>query len=66
MEKYGQYKTSHFLKEKIYPAIINNKIVHDEYFEKIAFPTKRESRQFVGQAFDQDDNELHPEHAEML
>ena len=55
-----------FLKEKIYPAIINNRIVHDEYFEKKPFPTQREPKRFVGQAFNENCEMLHSEHAEML
>ena len=55
-----------FLKEKVYPAIINKALVHDEFFEKKPFPTPRVSRRFVGQAFDADDNELHPEHGDLV
>ena len=55
-----------FLKEKAYPAIINNRLVHDEYFEKKSFPTQREPKRFVGQAFNEKDEMLHPEHAEIL
>jgi len=55
-----------FLKEKVYPVIINNRMVHDEYFEKKPFPTQREPKRFVGQAFNENCEMLHPEHAEML
>lgn len=55
-----------FLKEKIYPAIIHNRTVHDEYFEKKPFPAQREPKRFVGQAFNENNDMLHPEHAEML
>ena len=55
-----------FLKEKIYPVIMNNACVHDEFFEKIPFPTVRTPKYFVGQAFDPDDNFLHPEHGDLL
>ena len=55
-----------FLREKIYPAIINNKVVHDEFFEKNNFPEPRLGYEFIGEAFDKDDNLLYPEHREML
>ena len=55
-----------FLKEKIYPVIMNNVHVHDEFFEKKPYPASRKKNRFVGQAFDEDDNLLHPEHTEML
>lgn len=41
-------------------------MVHDEYFEKKNFPTPRENKRFVGQAFDSNDNLLNPEHTELL
>ena len=55
-----------FLRERVYPQIRNKTLVHDEYFERKPFPTKREPNRFVGQAFDENDEMLHPEHAEML
>jgi hypothetical protein len=55
-----------FLREHIYPLVRNNTMVHDEYFEKRPFPSKREPKSFVGQAFDENDEMLHPEHADML
>ena len=55
-----------FLREMIFPLIKNNCFIHDEYFQKIPFPSKRIPGLFVGQAFDQYDNKLHPEHGEML
>lgn len=55
-----------FLKQVIYPAIINNALVHDEFFEKNPFPNERPPRSFVGQAYDENDNELHTEHADLL
>ena len=45
-----------FLKEKIYPLIENDRVVHDEFFQKIKFPTKRVGLQFVGESFDENDN----------
>lgn len=50
-----------FLREKIYPQIINNCIVHDPFFEKKPFPTKRINNEFVGEVYDHLDNR-NPEH----
>ena len=55
-----------FLRECIYLKIKDDAFVHDEYFEKNSFPTERESGYFVGQAFDENDEQLNPEHSEML
>ncbi len=51
-----------FLKEKIYPVVKKHSCVHDEFFEKKPFPTPRELRKFVGQAYNENDDLLHPEH----
>ena len=37
----------------LYPLIGNDKIVHDEFFEKCNFPSKRIGYQFVGEVFDE-------------
>jgi hypothetical protein len=55
-----------FLKEQIYPVIVNHACVHDEFFEEKPFPTSRELKRFVGQAFDANDTLLHPEHGKMV
>jgi protein O-GlcNAc transferase len=55
-----------FLREKIYLSVKDNSIVHDEYFEHKPFPTVREYKQFVGQAFDENDGMLYPEHTNHL
>lgn len=55
-----------FLREMVFPLIKNDCCVHDEYFQKSPFPTKRTPGLFVGQAFDENDNKLHPEHGDML
>lgn len=44
-----------FLREVIYPKVVQFSIVHDEFFQKIAFPTKRVNDEFVGLAFDEND-----------
>lgn len=55
-----------FLKEVVYPYIINSVCVHDEFFQKSPFPTLRTPKHFVGQAFDAADNFLHPEHGDLV
>jgi len=55
-----------FLRTIIYPIVNNRSFVHDEYFEKKRFPSKRENRFFVGQAFNADDSFFEPKHGEML
>lgn len=55
-----------FLREKVYPLIKNNSIVHDEFFDKKPFPVTREPNRFVGQAFDEHDNLLNPEHTHYI
>jgi protein O-GlcNAc transferase len=55
-----------FLREKIYPSVKDNSMVHDEYFEHKPFPVVREYKQFVGQAFDDNDEMLYPEHINHL
>lgn len=42
-----------FLRQKIYPLVRNKSMVHDEFFEKRAFPVGRESGEFVGEPFDE-------------
>jgi hypothetical protein len=44
-----------FLREIVYPKVAQFSIVHDEFFQKIQFPTKRISDEFVGLAFDEND-----------
>jgi protein O-GlcNAc transferase len=55
-----------FLKEVVYDEVREDCIVHDEFFENRPFPSKREGKEFVGMAYDQDDMPLHPEHMEMV
>jgi protein O-GlcNAc transferase len=55
-----------FLREKIYPLIKNDAIVHDDFFAKKPFPKRREPNRFVGQAFDEHDDLLNPEHANYI
>jgi hypothetical protein len=54
-----------FLREKIYPLVINNSFTHDSYLNyntnSKPFPSKRINREFVGDVFDENENR-HPEH----
>jgi protein O-GlcNAc transferase len=50
-----------FLRQKIYPLVKDKSFVHDEFFEKKPFPTKRQNREFVGDVFDENNNR-HPEY----
>jgi protein O-GlcNAc transferase len=55
-----------FLKEFIYPKVKDQSLVHDEFFEKKPFPSKRPLNIFVGQAFNEKDEFLHPEHIKLI
>ena len=55
-----------FLRDVVFPLIRNNACVHDEFFGGRRFPTPRSGGEFVGQAFDEFDQPLHPEHQAML
>jgi hypothetical protein len=48
-----------FLRTKIYPLVVKDSLVHDEFFRYNTnarpFPIKREGQQFVGEAFDEND-----------
>jgi protein O-GlcNAc transferase len=55
-----------FLRECVYSKVKDEAFVHDEYFEKNPFPIKRDDGCFVGQAFNENDEQLNPEHSEML
>jgi hypothetical protein len=55
-----------FLRDIIYPIVKNNSLVHDEFFDKKQFPSKRPINIFVGQAFNDKDEFLHPEHLNFL
>ncbi len=51
-----------FLRNVIYPMIKDNCLVHDEFFDKLCFPSKRIPNYFVGQQFDENDNFLRDTH----
>ena len=69
----GSYKMGNFwqtdqnfLREKVYPIVKDHSMVHDEYFDKTGFPSPRVDGEFIGEAFNENDELLHPEHREML
>jgi len=52
-----EYGTDYvFFTSILYPSVSNQCMIHDEFFEKKPFPTKREKDQFVGQVFDEHEN----------
>ena len=55
-----------FLKKEIFPLVAPYSHVHDEFFQKMPFPTPRKGKLFVGQAYNEHDEPLHPEHMENL
>jgi hypothetical protein len=54
-----------FLREKIYPKVVQNSFVHDSFFSlepnKKLFPLERINKEFVGDVFDENNNR-HPEY----
>jgi len=54
-----------FIKDEIYPFIKDDCMIHDEFFKKKSFPTKRVNYEFVGEVFDENENTV-PEHTEIL
>jgi len=50
-----------FLREKIYSLIYDKSTVHDPFFEKKPFPTKRQNNEFIGEVYDEFDNR-NPDH----
>jgi len=54
-----------FLAHHIWPVIKHDCLVHDEFFDKRPFPTKRRELEFVGQVFDEHEQTV-ASHAELL
>ena len=54
-----------FLRDYIYPLVKDDAFVHDEFFEKRPFPTKRNNLEFIGEVYDENDN-VTEEHREVL
>lgn len=49
-----------FLKEIIFPLVVKTSTIHDEFYQKTSFPTKRVGNEFVGDVYDEN-NIRHPE-----
>jgi hypothetical protein len=56
----------HMLHCEVYPLLKDSVTVHDEFFDKISFPTKRNNSEFVGCQYDEHNNLLYPEHTEIF
>jgi len=54
-----------FLNNYIWKYFSDDCLIHDEFFVKTNFPTKRKSLEFVGQVFDENDNTI-KEHLDIL
>ena len=58
-----------FLREKIYPLVVNQSTIHDSYLkyntESKKFPTERINKEFVGDVFDENDIR-HPEYFKLI
>jgi protein O-GlcNAc transferase len=58
-----------FLKEKVYSLVVNDSVVHDEFFNyenfKKPFPCKRENFEFVGEIFNEVE-EFVPENRDVI
>ncbi len=69
-KKGGFYQVDqNFLREIIYPVVVNDSMIHDEFFNyninKKPFPAKRNGQEFVGEAFDKNDN-YNKEHRNLI
>jgi len=65
-QPHNSYGTDYnFLGNVLYPIIGEDKVVHDPFFDKIDFPSKRFNEEFVGDVFDQYDNR-HPEFYKLI
>jgi hypothetical protein len=61
-EPSNRYGTDYdFFYSTLYPLILEDKIVHDPFFDNIPFPRERINKEFVGDVFDENDNR-HPEY----
>jgi hypothetical protein len=66
-ESSNRYGTDYeFFIKVLYPMIKENCIVHDEFFDKLPFPKKREGLEFVGEPFNEDDTPCDIKHREEL
>jgi hypothetical protein len=54
-----------FLRNVVYPRVQFSAVVHDEFFDRCPFPTKRRGLEFVGEVFDENENFVR-EHRSLL
>jgi len=64
--KEHQYGNDQSFLKMVYNALENDKLTHDEFFEKIPFPIKRENGRFIGERIDENDNPLTNDHKILL
>ena len=55
-----------FLKDVVYPIVENFSMIHDSSSIQNPFPSIRKNKEFVGQAFNENDEPCNPEHEELL
>ena len=56
----------HFFNDSVMPTLDSSNImIHDEFFNKTPFPTSRQGLEFVGEVFDENENNV-PEHTQAL
>jgi hypothetical protein len=58
-----------FLREKIYPLVVNNSLIHDSFLnyniKSKKFPSERINKEFVGDVFDENENR-HPDYYKLI
>lgn len=54
-----------FLRNIVWPRVVNDSCVHDPFFQNIPFPTPRNGLEFVGQVWDENENTVE-EHLQQL
>jgi hypothetical protein len=54
-----------FLRDIVWPRVMNDSCVHDPFFQKIPFPVSRNGLEFVGQVWDENENTVE-EHLQEL
>jgi hypothetical protein len=65
-EASNRYGTDYdFFIKVLYPIVKEDSLVHDEFFEKKPFPSKRNGLEFIGQVFDENEKTV-VEHVQVL
>lgn len=54
-----------FLRNVVWPRVVNDSCVHDPFFQRVPFPVSRNGLEFVGQVWDENENTVE-EHLEEL